>query len=43
MRSRRAKLTTQLDYTIDHRRLVADHHVVIDQLKWGQRRTARRR
>jgi hypothetical protein len=32
----KGKLTTQLDYTIDHRRLVADHHVVIDQLKWGQ-------
>jgi len=32
----RGKLTTELEYKIDHRRLVADHHVVIDQLVWGQ-------
>ncbi|MUV14049.1 DUF748 domain-containing protein [Noviluteimonas gilva] len=32
----KGKLTTELDYRIDNRRLVADHHVVIDQLKWGQ-------
>ena len=32
----KGKLTTELDYTINDRRLVADHHVVIDQLKWGQ-------
>ncbi|UHQ18210.1 DUF748 domain-containing protein [Lysobacter sp. KIS68-7] len=32
----KGKLTTELDYKIDHRRLVAQHHVVIDQLKWGE-------
>ncbi|GAB3366677.1 DUF748 domain-containing protein [Lysobacter rhizosphaerae] len=32
----KGKLTTELEYKIDHRRLVADHHVVIDQLVWGQ-------
>ncbi|MGO4551778.1 DUF748 domain-containing protein [Lysobacter sp. 2RAF19] len=32
----KGKLTTQLDYTINDRRLVAEHHIVIDQLKWGQ-------
>jgi hypothetical protein len=32
----KGKLTTELDYKIDNRRLVADHHVVIDQLTWGE-------
>ncbi len=32
----KGKLTTELSYRIDHRKLVADHHVVIDQLQWGQ-------
>jgi hypothetical protein len=32
----KGKLTTELEYRIDNRRLVADHHVVVDQLKWGQ-------
>jgi hypothetical protein len=32
----KGKLSTELDYRIDNRRLVADHHVVIDQLKWGE-------
>jgi hypothetical protein len=31
----KGKLTTELSYKIDHRMLKADHHVVIDQLKWG--------
>ncbi|HEX4184181.1 MAG TPA: DUF748 domain-containing protein [Caulobacteraceae bacterium] len=32
----KGKLTTELSYRIDHRKLVADHHVIIDQLQWGQ-------
>ncbi|MBV9510272.1 MAG: DUF748 domain-containing protein, partial [Caulobacteraceae bacterium] len=32
----KGKLTTELSYRIDNRKLVADHHVVIDQLQWGQ-------
>ena len=32
----KGKLTTNLEYKIDHRRLVADHHIVIDQLEWGE-------
>lgn len=29
-------LTTELHYRIDDRALVADHHVVVDQLEWGE-------
>lgn len=32
----RGKLTTELTYKIGNRVLHADHHVIIDQLKWGQ-------
>lgn len=32
----RGKLTTELGYRIDNRALDADHHVVIDQLEWGE-------
>jgi uncharacterized protein involved in outer membrane biogenesis len=32
----KGKLTTELDYTIRDRRLVAGHHVVLDQLEWGE-------
>jgi uncharacterized protein involved in outer membrane biogenesis len=32
----KGKLTTELDYTIRDRRLVAGHHVVVDQLEWGE-------
>ncbi|HTM77964.1 MAG TPA: DUF748 domain-containing protein, partial [Devosia sp.] len=32
----KGKLTTELSYKIDNRALKADHHVVIDQLEWGQ-------
>lgn len=32
----KGKLSTELTYHIDHRALKADHHVVIDQLEWGQ-------
>ncbi len=32
----RGKLTTELGYRIDNRALEADHHVVIDQLEWGE-------
>ncbi|GAB3340987.1 DUF748 domain-containing protein [Marilutibacter aestuarii] len=31
----KGKLSTELHYRIDDRRLVADHHVVINQLEWG--------
>jgi uncharacterized protein involved in outer membrane biogenesis len=32
----KGKLSTELTYHIDHRALKADHHIVIDQLEWGQ-------
>jgi hypothetical protein len=32
----RGKLTTELGYRIDNRALEADHHVIIDQLEWGE-------
>lgn len=32
----KGKLSAQFDYRIEDRALKADHHVVIDQLKWGQ-------
>jgi uncharacterized protein involved in outer membrane biogenesis len=32
----KGKLTTELSYKIDQRKLVAGHHVVINQLQWGQ-------
>ncbi|MFC3550411.1 DUF748 domain-containing protein [Lysobacter cavernae] len=32
----KGKLTTELHYRIDDRKLAADHHVIIDQLEWGQ-------
>jgi hypothetical protein len=32
----KGKLTTELGYTIDNRALDAKHHIVIDQLEWGE-------
>ena len=32
----KGKLTTELSYKIVNRALEADHHIVIDQLEWGQ-------
>jgi hypothetical protein len=32
----KGKLTTELHYTITDRALVADHHVILDQLEWGE-------
>ncbi|WP_146907738.1 DUF748 domain-containing protein [Arenimonas daejeonensis] len=32
----KGKLTTELDYTIRDRQLEANHHVVLDQLEWGE-------
>jgi len=32
----KGKLTTELGYTIDNRALNATHHIVIDQLEWGE-------
>lgn len=32
----KGKLTTELTYRIANRALTADHHIVIDQLEWGQ-------
>lgn len=32
----KGKLTTELHYQIEQRRLQASHHVVLDQLEWGQ-------
>lgn len=32
----KGKLTTELSYKIVNRALTADHHIVIDQLEWGQ-------
>jgi hypothetical protein len=32
----KGKLTTELSYKIDNRTLKADHHVIVDQLEWGQ-------
>lgn len=32
----KGKLTTELHYRINDKKLVADHHVVIDQLTWGK-------
>ena len=32
----KGKLTTELTYTIQNRSLKADHHIVVDQLEWGQ-------
>ncbi len=31
----KGKLTTELHYRIDDRKLQADHHVILDQLEWG--------
>lgn len=32
----KGKLTTELGYRIDNRKLEATHHIVIDQLEWGE-------
>lgn len=32
----KGKLTTELHYRINDKKLVADHHVILDQLTWGQ-------
>jgi len=32
----KGKLTTEFHYRIDERALLADHHVVVDQLEWGE-------
>ncbi|MDR7133360.1 hypothetical protein J2X06_000544 [Lysobacter niastensis] len=32
----KGKLTTKLHYRIDDRKLAADHHIVVDQLQWGE-------
>ena len=32
----KGKLTTELAYRIDNRALKADHHVIINQLEWGE-------
>ena len=32
----KGKLTTEFSYKIDNRALKADHHVIVDQLEWGQ-------
>lgn len=32
----KGKLTTELHYQIDDRKLQAAHHVILDQLEWGQ-------
>ncbi len=32
----KGKLTTELSYKINNRALRADHHVIVDQLEWGQ-------
>jgi hypothetical protein len=32
----KGKLTTELAYKIDNRALKADHHVIINQLEWGE-------
>jgi hypothetical protein len=32
----KGKLTTDITYKIENRALQADHHIIIDQLKWGQ-------
>ncbi|HRN63068.1 MAG TPA: DUF748 domain-containing protein, partial [Luteimonas sp.] len=32
----KGKLSTELHYRIDDRALLADHHVVVDQLEWGE-------
>jgi hypothetical protein len=32
----KGKLTTELTYTIQNRALKADHHIIVDQLEWGQ-------
>jgi len=37
----KGKLTTELAYKIDNRTLKADHHVIINQLEWAWRPTAR--
>jgi hypothetical protein len=31
----KGKLSTELHYRIDHRKLQAEHHVLVDQLEWG--------
>ncbi|MGS1078890.1 DUF748 domain-containing protein [Pseudoxanthomonas beigongshangi] len=31
----KGKLSTELHYEIDHRKLEAAHHIVLDQLEWG--------
>lgn len=31
----KGKLTTELHYRINNKQLVADHHVILDQLTWG--------
>ncbi len=37
----KGKLTTELSYKIDNRALKADHHVIVDQLEWGQASTSK--
>ncbi|MFT4045081.1 MAG: DUF748 domain-containing protein [Solimonas sp.] len=32
----KGKLTTELSYKIDHRQLEAEHHVIVDQLEFGE-------
>jgi hypothetical protein len=32
----KGKLTTELHYKIDNRKLAADHHVILNQLTWGE-------
>ena len=32
----KGKLTTELHYRINDKKLVADHHVILDQLTWGE-------
>lgn len=32
----KGKLTTELSYAIDNRALEAKHHIIIDQLEWGE-------
>jgi hypothetical protein len=33
----KGKLTTELSYEIDKRELEAQHHIVVDQLEWGEK------
>src|SRR5258708_27463881 len=32
----KGKLTTELSYKIDNRALKADHHIIVNQLEWGE-------